>query len=135
MQRLCLKKAFFCNSPLRNDSIPIQDMPTHKPLRSALLMQRFVSHIAFRKTAQKWFCSGTKRYIVTYRCIPKCHKALQNARVKQRIQGCNEHTRKHDKHETLTTKMIHKKHGLGTVSKKYIFTGELKLVSLYQPRS
>ena len=24
------------------------------------------------------------RYIVTYRCIAKCHKALQNARVKQR---------------------------------------------------
>ena len=28
-----------------------------------------------------------KRYIVTYRCITKCHKALQNARVKQRTPG------------------------------------------------
>ena len=26
MQRLCLKKALFCNSPLRNENIPIQDM-------------------------------------------------------------------------------------------------------------
>ena len=74
-------------SPLRNDNIPIQDMHTHKSFRSALLMQRLVSHIAFRETAQEKFCSGTKRYIVTYRCIAKCHKALQNARVKQRTPG------------------------------------------------
>ena len=84
MQRLCIKKALFCDSPLRNDNISIQDMHTHKPLRSVLLMQRFVSHIAFRETAQEKFCSGTKRFIVSYRCITKCHKALQNARVKQR---------------------------------------------------
>ena len=47
------QKALFCNSPLRKDNIPIQDMRTHKPFRSALLMQRFVSHIAFRETAQE----------------------------------------------------------------------------------
>ena len=87
MQRLCLKKVLFCNSPLRNDNIPIQDMHTHKPLRSALLMQRIVSHIAFRKTVQELFCSGTKPYIVTYHCKAKCHKALQNAHVKQRTPG------------------------------------------------
>ena len=78
------KKALFCNSPLRNDNLPVQDMHTHKPLCSTLLMQRFVSHIAFLETAEEKFCSGTNRFIVTYRCIAKCHKALQNARVKQR---------------------------------------------------
>ena len=81
------QKALFCNSPLRNDNIPIQDMHTHKPLCSALLMQRFVSQIAFRETAQEQFCSATKRFIVTYSCIAKCHKALRNARVKQRTPG------------------------------------------------
>ena len=85
MQRLYLKKALFCNSPLHNDNILIQDMHTEKALRSALPMQRFVSEIAFRETAQDKFCSVTKRYNVTYRCIAKCHKAIQNARVKQRI--------------------------------------------------
>ena len=47
------QKRAFCNSPLRNDSIPIQDMHAHKPLRRALRMQRFVSHIDFRETAQE----------------------------------------------------------------------------------
>ena len=47
-------------------------------------MQRFVSQNVFRETAQEWFCSDTKRFIVTYRCIAKRHITLQNARVKQR---------------------------------------------------
>ena len=38
---------------------------------------RFALLIAFCETAKDWFCSATKRYIVTYRCIAKCHKALQ----------------------------------------------------------
>ena len=74
-------------SPLRNVNIPIKGMHTHKALRSALPMQWFVSHIAFRETAKDWFCSATKRYIVTYRCIAKCHNALQNARIKQLSPG------------------------------------------------
>ena len=72
-------------SPLRNVNIPIKDMHTQKDLRSALPMQWFVSHIAFRDTAKDWFCSATKRYIVTYRCIAKCH--IQNARIKQLSSG------------------------------------------------
>ena len=74
-------------SPLRNDNIPIKDMHTHKALRSALPLQWFVSHIAFHETAKDWFCSATKRYIVIYRCIAKCNKALQNARIKQLSPG------------------------------------------------
>ena len=38
---------------LRSDNIPIQDKHTHKPFCNALLMQRFVSHIAFRETDQE----------------------------------------------------------------------------------
>ena len=71
------KRALFCNSPLRNNNIPIKDMQTHKALRSGLPMQWFVSHIAFRETVKDRFCSATKRYIVTYGCILKCQKALQ----------------------------------------------------------
>ena len=76
MQRLCTKKALFCNSPLRNDNIHIQDMHTHKPLRNALLMQRF----AFRGLLKNSFVAVRS----AYRYIAKCLKALQNARVKQR---------------------------------------------------
>ena len=74
-------------SSLRNVNIPIKDMHTHKALRSALPMQWLVSHIFFRETAKDWFCSAMKRFIVTYRCIAKCNKALQNARIKQLSPG------------------------------------------------
>ena len=71
------KKRYFVTVRRENGNIPIKDMHTHKALRSGLPMQWFVSHIAFRETVKDWFCSATKRYIVTYRCIVKCHKAPQ----------------------------------------------------------
>ena len=63
-------------------------MHTLKALRNTLPMQWFVSHIAFRETVQDKIRSAVKRYNnVPYRFIAKCHKAIQNARVKQRTPG------------------------------------------------
>ena len=67
MKRYCLNYALFCNSLLRKNNIPIQDMHTHKALRSALLMQQLISHIfTFPLRVFKWTITFEIRFIPSW---------------------------------------------------------------------
>ena len=59
------------------------------------------------------------------------HHVPESQKVNRRLQGCREHTRQYDKHQTITAKKDpQKKHRLGMVRKK--ITGWFKHV-MYQP--